>query len=103
MEEYLFEYNEQDGTFHRNVGTSIPETQGYQSVCMAYDHIFQPFSHFVHSIYDFNAKEYPTFKKVCELWEAYLKLREDIITYDNNYKAKLTEKLELIKSLTKKQ
>lgn len=37
MKQYIFEYNEKEGNFHQNFGTSKTNTMGYQTICECED------------------------------------------------------------------
>lgn len=82
---YVFEYNENNGNFHRNVGNVEENTNGYQSICETYEYIWRPFSNWLYKRYDFYSSRHPSFEVVKKEWEDYLQLRLEIKGYEKQF------------------
>lgn len=86
MKKYFFEYNEKEGNFHQNFGTSKPNTMGYQTICECEEYIWDPFNHWIHKRYDFCHEDIPSFELIHKEWNNYIELREEINQYNRNVK-----------------
>lgn len=77
-----FEYNEEEGIFHENIGCTEENTNGYRTVCKTYYHVWDPFNRMIKRNRTFDKPV--SFDEIKSEWEDYLTLRKDIEECNNS-------------------